>query len=345
MYFADSQEVAQRYSSMRSPDPAGQRVYSVIIPLGGLKVLDLTTDVRWKQYMEPLGPGLPSNEQLIKRANENYGKFFDSFCKKYKINLNDYDAVIGPEHLRGGKQMVILFKNGKPSVLQSTVRQNFRVVLRPGATPTRTPPGALTFKGKIGPGMRAGGRMAVATGASLVIGWLDNKLRERFAEEELKKLEPRIAQSIQSQTREVARIQMDGGKPFANVTLTTTTIYNRIGIFTPAQEESVSYPIIELKGVAISTSDLKSNSRVRTEAIIAPMEEDTVVYSIPLELSKEEIELYRSFVMELQWYDDAARGSVTAAALMQLNQDRLQLLKRFEQTFDRSRSPMAGVAD
>lgn len=343
MYFTDSQEVAGRYAAMRSPDPAGQRVYTVAIPLGGLKVLDLTTDPRWKQYMEPLGPGLPSNEQLIKRANENYGKFFDSFCKKYNINLNDYDAVIGPEHVRGGKQMVILFKNGKPSVLQSTVRQNFRVVLRPGATPTRTPPGALNFKGKIGPGMRAAGGMAVANGASVLINFLDNKLREKFAEEELRKLEPRIADSIQSQTREVARIQMNGGKPFANVTLTTTTIYNRLGMFTPAQEVTASYPIIELKSVAISSSDLKSNNMIHTEALIAPMDQNVLVYSIPLELSKEEIELYRSFVLELQWYDEAARRSVTAAELMQLNRDRTQLLKRFEQTFDRSGSSMAGT--
>lgn len=342
MYFADTQKVAEQYASLRSPDPAGQRVYSVAIPLAGLKVLDLTTDPRWKLHMAPMAPGMPSNEQIIKDANANYGKFFASFCKKYKINLNDYDAVIGPEHLRGGKQMVILFKNGNPSVLQSTVRQNFRVVLRAGATPTRTPPGALTFKGKIGPGMRAGGRMAVATGASLLIGWLDNKLRQNFAEGELKKLEPRIAQSIQSQTREVARIQMSGGKPFANVTLTTTTMYNRLGMFTPAQEESASYPMIELKSVAISTTDLKSSKTVRTEAIIAPMEADTLVYSIPLELSKEEIELYRSFVLELQWYDDAARGTITSAELMQLNRDRTQLLQRFEQAFDRPRSPIAG---
>lgn len=335
MYLTDNQDVAQRYAAMRSPDPAGQRVYSVSVPTGGLKVLDLTTDPRWKEYMGPIGPGLPSNESLIKRANENYGKFFESFCKTHKINLKDYDAVIGPEYVRGGKQMVILFKGGKPAVLQGTVRGNFKVVMVAGATPTRTPPGALTFKGKIGPGLRTAGVTVGTAAACLAIAYIDNKLREKFAQQEMKKLEPRIADRIYSKTKEVAEIQMNGGKPFANITVTVTTVYNNLGLFTPAQEPGVSYPIIELADVSISTRELNSTSHGHTNGLISPMDTDTQVYSIPLELSKPELDLYRAFVLELRWYDEAARGAVAREDLFRLTRDRDELIKRFDQAFAR----------
>jgi len=335
MYLADSQDVAQRYAAMRSPDPAGQRVYTVSVPTGGLKVLDLTTDPRWKQYMGPIAPGLPSNESLIKRANENYGKFFESFCKTHKINLADYDAVVGPEYVRGGKQMVILFKGGKPSVLQGRVRGNFKVVMVAGATPTRTPPGALTFKGKIGPGLRTAGVAVGTTAAFLALAYIDNKLREKFAEGEMKKLEPKIAARIYSMTKEVAEIQVNGGKPFANITVSATTVYNNFGYFTPAQEPGASYPIIELADVSISTRNLNSTSHGHTNGLIAPTDTDTQVYSIPLELSKPEIELYRAFVLELQWYDEAARGAAAGEDLLRLTRDRDELMKRFDQVFAR----------
>src|SRR5262245_52919435 len=71
MYLTNSQDVAKRYASDRSPDPAGQRVYSVNVPVENLKILDLTKDPRWKQHLGPMAPGMPSNESIIKDANEN----------------------------------------------------------------------------------------------------------------------------------------------------------------------------------------------------------------------------------------------------------------------------------
>jgi hypothetical protein len=308
-------------------------VYSVNVPTENLKVLDLTKDPRWKQYMGPIGPGLPSNESLIKRANENYGKFFQSFCKQHKINLSEYDAVIGEEYVRGGKQMAILHKGGKPAPLQVTLRGKFQVVLQPGATPTRTPAGALTFKGKIGPGLRTAGATVTAAGIGLLFGWIESKLREKFAQEELKKMEPRIAAQIFARTREIAELQMNGGKPFANITITSTTIYNNFGYFTPAGEPGASYPIIELEGVKVSNQDLKSWTQTRTNGLVSPTETDIQVYSVPVELTKPEIELYRAFVLELKWYDDALRGSPAKEDLARLTRDRQQLLDRFNQAF------------
>ena len=333
MYLTDRQDVAKRYAEMRSPEPAGQRVYAVTVNTAGLKVLDLTRDERWQKYMQPLKPGMPSNETFIRQANENYGKFFQSFCQKYKINLNEYDAVIGPEYVRGGKQMVILAKGGKPAVLQLTVRKSFRVVLQPGATPTRTPTGALAYKGKIGAGLRTAGGVVATVAVSVLLSYIDMKLREWFAREEMKKLEPRIGHSISARTSEVAQILMDGGKPYANITVTVTTITNNIGLFTPAQEPTQSYPIIELAEVAISTRNLTSETSKHTFGIISPMDTETIVYSVPLELSKEEVDLYRAFILELRWYEDQLRGPISAEYVLQLSRERNELVERFNQAF------------
>lgn len=72
MYLSDRKSVAESYASERAPTPNARRVYAVDIETGNLRVLDLTKDPRWQKAMQPLAPGLPSNETLIKQANENY---------------------------------------------------------------------------------------------------------------------------------------------------------------------------------------------------------------------------------------------------------------------------------
>ena len=85
------------------------------------RVLDLTMDSRWHKFMtephvprdEPSGPAekSPGSPEI---KHELYAEFFKEFQTKNKIDINGYDAVIGPEYVRGGKQLNILHKNGLP---------------------------------------------------------------------------------------------------------------------------------------------------------------------------------------------------------------------------------------
>ncbi len=122
MYLTDSREVAEQYARTRVEDGGGQpEVLTINIERSELgKVLDLSSDPRWQRFLShPQVPGRPdlTPENLIKMANENYGRFFEQFVRKNKIRIKEYDAVIGPEFVRGGTQLAILHKNDGPSPL------------------------------------------------------------------------------------------------------------------------------------------------------------------------------------------------------------------------------------
>jgi hypothetical protein len=61
-------------------------------------------------------------------ANENYGRFFEQFVRVNKIRIKEYDAVIGPECVRGGSQLAILHEDGRPSPLAIKIRGRLRPV-------------------------------------------------------------------------------------------------------------------------------------------------------------------------------------------------------------------------
>ncbi len=113
LYLTDNKQVAETYASTRASEGARRgtggvaRVRSVTFERASLgRVLDLTTDSRWLEYVrKPIAGMTP--EQMIKRANENYSRFFGQFVSSNKIDLSKYDAIIGPEYVRGGKQICI----------------------------------------------------------------------------------------------------------------------------------------------------------------------------------------------------------------------------------------------
>jgi hypothetical protein len=99
LYFADTLDGAKPFAR-RAPDPADQRLYQVKVDLSSMTVLNLSTDKRWENYMkEPVSPaGGWSRGDFLKQmpAAEHYNDFFTAFVKANKIDLNKYDAVIGP---------------------------------------------------------------------------------------------------------------------------------------------------------------------------------------------------------------------------------------------------------
>jgi hypothetical protein len=140
MYLTDSREVAEMYARTRVAEGGGQaEVLTINIERSELgRVLDLNNDPRWQQFLRhPQVPGRPdlTPENLIKMANENYGRFFEQFVRENKIRINEYDAVIGAEFVRGGSQLAILHKDGLPSPLAIKIRGRLRPVDRLSVAP------------------------------------------------------------------------------------------------------------------------------------------------------------------------------------------------------------------
>jgi hypothetical protein len=127
VYFTSQKAVAEKYADVRVHTSGGTvKVYEVAIQRAELgRVLDLTNDPRWRSFMNtPLIPGRMDRtpEKLIRLANENYASFFQQFLQRHKIDIRQYDAVVGPEFVRGGNQLALLHKNGQPSQIAVRIR-------------------------------------------------------------------------------------------------------------------------------------------------------------------------------------------------------------------------------
>lgn len=109
LYLTDRSDVAQLYAETRAAGRAtAGRVMSATFERRILgRVLDLTQDVRWQRFLQTRTPSGQTFAQLIRAANENYGRLFDNFVQANNINLAEYDAILGPEFVRGGTQLCI----------------------------------------------------------------------------------------------------------------------------------------------------------------------------------------------------------------------------------------------
>jgi hypothetical protein len=85
LYLTDDPAVAAQYAATRAASLQGSTPSVTAAtferPLLG-KVLDLTADIRWKQYLA-------------------------EFLRKYNLQLESFDTIIGPEFVRGGNQICI----------------------------------------------------------------------------------------------------------------------------------------------------------------------------------------------------------------------------------------------
>ena len=109
LYLTNEEAVARRYAALRAGEKTTPQLFKIDLERGALgRVLDLTKDARWTEFMRrPAFPGGPTQRSLIEMANENYWSFFRAFLAENKLTLADFDAVIGPEFVRGATQICI----------------------------------------------------------------------------------------------------------------------------------------------------------------------------------------------------------------------------------------------
>jgi hypothetical protein len=114
VYFSDRFEVAKEYSHMRpAQSPTARRVLMGQIDPNALgKVLDLTKESEFMRDFNLVKKG------LNKVSGEPYRGLVEGFLKQKGLKLEDFDVIIGPEGVRGGKQMCI--RNPKIAVQVKT---------------------------------------------------------------------------------------------------------------------------------------------------------------------------------------------------------------------------------
>lgn len=330
MYLSDKIEVAQQYAVQRAPNPKDQRVYKLSLNWTGIRVLDLTTDARWKKHISFPMPGGTIEAQLRSGTASQYAKHFKNFLEANKIDLNHYDAVIGYEYRSGGRQMCILYKNGNPSTIQIKLRTLFVPV--GGQVVTKTPRGLLRFNGRIGTGLKfAGGTVAVAV-VTYLLNWVLGGLIEKQQQEDLQRQHNAMASRIENIARtkilDALKLIAEGKRAFAVIRISINTTSMHMGEFAGWAESapSVEYLGMEIKEKAEDGPDGENRGQFSSPG--AMLNQSFYKKSFEMTFTQEEIDLYRSYIKEIQWYDTYLIGEALKNSGPKLTPEGFQLVKQ-----------------
>ena len=323
MYLTDSEASAHAYAELRTTNPANRRVFSVQVDRAGLRVLDLTTDARWQQHVQPVEPILKTGT-----ANENYGRTFESFVRVNKIDLNQYDAIIGHDYVRGGKQMCILHRGGAPSRLSLKIRGMFRL-LSPVAARVRSwmprinvNARSLRLSGLRG-GLRTAGGIAVTIGIEIALAllqyWMTKRMIEDKIKEGLKDLEPLLNQKLEKLKPDIAKLQLrldKGEKVYANVTVQVHYIKKSLGGGKPSYID----PEVWLADVGISTRNISVDRSFEKEYPITQHflngSESTRMYNRKVDERTQSFEVEVFTQKELEHFEELSTEYLTAKRKM-----------------------------
>lgn len=343
LYLTDTEDVAWQYARLRAPGYKEYRVWQANVSPQTLgRVLDLTTDSRWTNFMrEPMVPG-SRNPQLMKSRlnfltikNELYGQFFKEFLRSNKIDIKSYDAVIGPEYVRGGKQLCILNKNGLPTRLITRVR----ALLQPepwAARVAATAEESVTAEGpvvserpiptKIG-FPRAVGGFIVSVGISLLLAYLSQKVMQKvnqdFINKGMKALEP----EIQKYSAARRRVILDNLSSGVSAYVTASVEIRFMNTNVPETGDVIpGLPTVHLDSLGITAKDWSGSDVKHDQTHFFGGYTDIyeMMFSVEAKAPQEDVERYNDTKRQLKWYEDTIKNPNL------IQSDRSQLRKEYE---------------
>jgi len=295
----------------RAPNYADQRMFSVKINRSSLRVLDLTNNPAWQTHVKPV-------EAYIKQAPQNYGQTFENFVKANKIDLGQFDAVIAPDYLRGGRQMSILLKSGKPAPLEVSIRSQLQP-LTPATTRVRArmPPIALDdipvrVVGPKGEFMGTAAEVGIVIGITVILTaleiWMTRRMVKQKIEEGLKNLKPKIADRLDKLKPDIAKLQLKldkGGKVFGNIVVQIHSITYSLG----AGRGTYMEPDVRLADINITTKNTTGDRHFKltldeenTPSVTRPVDEYT--YSVEVQVyTKDQLNLFDDWSTEYLAYN------------------------------------------
>src|SRR6266545_3172412 len=239
LYLTDEEDVAWKYARLRAPQHKDYRIWQADFDPSTLgRVLDLTADPRWNKFIMAPDPKLMNKSRLfyLRQQNELYNQFFNEFLRVHGIDIEFYDAVIGPEYVRGGKQLCVLSKKGMGTKQQARVRALLRpepwarrlaqtqgAAGKPSATPpTPKPTGSMKNFIKLASVQVAmsGFKMLV----DMINQWQLDKFNERTANNRMAQLQPEIEKWIIGMQRVILDYLYDGDPAWAVATVVSAYV-------------------------------------------------------------------------------------------------------------------------
>jgi hypothetical protein len=349
VYFTDQERVAKIYAQRRAPTPADQRVWMVGLDRSTLgRVLDLTLDSRWHQFMNTKDRMLAGKTRLdyLKIKHELYDQFFREFLSVHKININSYDVVIGQEYNLGGKQLCILHKNGQPAKLVARVRAMFRPVTAMARWTVSTvagmpvdvslAPAAGSLKIRF---VKVVGGSVLAAVIMLAIGyWLGKKTEEahqRIIDKKLQSFEPEVQKTVSANAGYVIHSVASGKRVYAAVTATLHYVVTDDMAGFPPGPSVQSIPDVRLDKVVMGTEKIEGpgqeyhTGRPPQTTYYRPF-----TFSVEVTASQEDVVRYQAAMKEYEWYEAVLKNeNLTQPDIVRLTKEREALKEMIQKAF------------
>lgn len=331
LYLTDTEDVAWQYARIRgNAAPENYRIFTVPIERNSLgNVLDLTNDARWMRFMgEPIHPRLTMNRlTIIRGQHELYGQYFNEFLGKYNINIKTYNAVVGPEYVRGGKQLCILSNSGLGARLQARVlallrpepwaARLYKVTgqkgpYRPAAWySTEESAGAPTKLTRTLRGAKAVGQGIILAALPLLIAYLQQALVNKYHNEpELRKGMARLQSEIDRYVNARIPMLLDALGSSGVAYLTTAIEVKYQQSFNPTMphggvETAWVLTHVLLDSIYIGSTNQNGTKRKDDFDLGHTFTQTT---SSPLTAPQEDVDDYRDRIKQLDWYDETLRN-------------------------------------
>jgi hypothetical protein len=342
LYLSDKEDVALQYAKVRAPGEKSFQLLEVTVERASLgRVLDLTTDSRWAKFMtQPMVPG-SANPQLSKSGldflrikYELYGQFFEELLGANKIDIKTYDAVVGPEYVRGGKQLCILLKNGLPTPLTARIRSLFR---------PRSAAGVLTVKPVPSGLARAIGGLLVNAAISVLISYVAQKIMQHINDDIIRQ---RMEEFRSELDKIAAATRVDIVDRLARGEGAYVSAYIEVDFdMIPNQDWQnpgylASPALVHLESFTISSQDMSSTPVKHTKdtpGILSGGTWQDLYYfwvSGKPPVDKEEVERYRAFLEQLKWCEDTIKDpNIKESDRLQIETERLKLKQWLKETY------------
>jgi hypothetical protein len=256
------------------------------------------------------GSPWPSEVHIAISNASGRSKGLSKSLQKTGIRFIDYygaprTSVLKPGHLEVARNVAIgklvqIGDTGLP-VRQSSVATKTVKVISAGSPTGRFP----TARAAI----RIGAKTAVQALAEIALMFLVGKLRakadENFLRKELKKLDPKIEAALAERILWAVHLAYTGITPWANVTVTITTVTT----FHPDGAGGVvtvdSLPMVSDQNLDVNVTGTKKEGEGKpSQRIVLSTQITDVLYTYSFEVNvpAAAVEFYRSVAAELAWY-------------------------------------------
>lgn len=313
LYLTDREDIALIYARRRAPAVADQRVLMVTLERSSLgRVLDLTMDARWTQFMNtPISRNAGSRLHYLRIKHELYDQFFREFLELHKIDIKSFDAIIGPEYNLGGRQLCILHRNGLPSALNLRIRALFRSATSPIRVIMNGGKVTVTFEELPSPRihfLKGVGGFVASIGIGILISLLLAKVKQwsnrGLIEDQIKTFDPEIQRMLEGSKRKMFDIVDNGHTAYAVVRFNvkySTELVSRSG----EMQEVETTPVVDLVWADILDYKVEKEGQMKMSRPRAGGIDFSTPYTISSELTvpKQEAAAYRQAIDELNRYD------------------------------------------